>query len=153
MTRNRLILVFINFNICTSSISDKKHYMFITLYKTIYWQGINIGNWWFFRKFTNIKIANYNNYVDTPIKPQLKTRKLEKKDMVASITNIISANCFSQTNSPNITPANKSSCTIIKLLFTFYCSAEVIVSSSSSSQKVMVNDVFSFRVSFPLTLT
>ena len=42
---------------------------------------------------------------------------------------------------------------IINLFFTFYCSIEVIVSSSSSSQKVMVIDVFSFYVSFLLTST
>ena len=69
-------------------------------YKTIYWQGINIGDWRFFRKFANIKIANINNYMDTPTKP---LQKLEKKDMVAQIANIESANCFLQTNSPNIT--------------------------------------------------
>ena len=30
----------------------------LILYKTIYWQGINIGDWRFFRKFANIKITN-----------------------------------------------------------------------------------------------
>ena len=79
------------------------------LYKTIYWQGINIGDWRFFRKLVNIKIANINNYMDTPTKP---LQKLKKKDMVAQIANIKSANCFLQTNSPNITFANKYSCTV-----------------------------------------
>ena len=79
-------------------------------YKTIYWCGINIGDWQFFRKFANIKIANINNYMDTPTK---LLQKLEKKDMVAQIANIKSANCFLQTNSPNITLANKYSCTVM----------------------------------------
>ena len=70
----------------------------------IYWRGINIGDWRFFRKFANI-----NNYMDMPTKP---LQKLEKKDMVAQIANIKSANCFLQTNSPNITHANKYSCTV-----------------------------------------
>ena len=70
-------------------------------YKTIYWRGINIGDWRFFRKFANI-----NNYMDTPTKP---LQKLEKKDMVAQIANIKSTNCFLQTNSPKITLANKYS--------------------------------------------
>ena len=60
----------------------------------IYWRGINIGDWQFFRKFANIKIANINNYMDTPTKP---LQKLEKKDMVAQIANIKSVNCFLQT--------------------------------------------------------
>ena len=30
----------------------------LILYKTIYCQGINIGDWRFFRKFVNIKITN-----------------------------------------------------------------------------------------------
>ena len=47
-----------------------------------------------------------------PTKPLLKMKKLKKKDMVAQIANIKSANCFSQTNSPNITLANKYSCTV-----------------------------------------
>ena len=47
--------------------------------------------------------------MDTPTKP---LQKLEKKDMVAQIANIKSTNCFLQTNSPNITLANKSSCTV-----------------------------------------
>ena len=81
-------------------------------YKTIYWRGINIGDWRFFRKFTNIKITNINNYMDTPTKPLLKMKKLEKKDMVAQNANIKSANCFSQTNLPNITLTNKYSCTV-----------------------------------------
>ena len=35
------------------------HYNYFHIpYKTIYWQGINIGNWQFFRKFANIKFAN-----------------------------------------------------------------------------------------------
>ena len=49
--------------------------------------------------------------MDTPTKP---LQKLEKKDMVAQIANIKSANCFSQTNSPNITLANKYSCMVYK---------------------------------------
>ena len=77
-------------------------------YKKIYWRGINIGDWRFFRKFANI-----NNYMDTPTKP---LQKLEKKDMVAQIANIKSANCFLQTNLPNITLANKYSCTVIILI-------------------------------------
>ena len=40
-------------------------------------------------------------------------KKLEKKDKVAQIANIKSANCFLQTNLPNITLANKSSCTVL----------------------------------------
>ena len=47
--------------------------------------------------------------MDTPTKP---LQKLEKKDMVAQIANIKSANCFLQTNSPNITLANKYSCMV-----------------------------------------
>ena len=78
-------------------------------YKMIYWWGINIGDWRFFRKFANIKIANINNYMDTTTKP---LQKLKKKNMVAQIANIKSANCFLQTNSPNITLANKYSCTV-----------------------------------------
>ena len=35
----------------------------------IYWRGINIGDWHLFQKIANIKIANINNYVDTPKKP------------------------------------------------------------------------------------
>ena len=50
--------------------------------------------------------------MDTPTKPLLKMKKLEKKDMVAQIANIKSAHCFLQTNSPNITLANKYSCTV-----------------------------------------
>ena len=50
--------------------------------------------------------------ITTPTKPLLKMKKLEKKDVVAQIANIISANCFSQTNSPNITLVNKYSCTV-----------------------------------------
>ena len=46
--------------------------------------------------------------MDTPTKP---LQKLEKKDMVAQIANIKSANC---TNLPNITLANKYSCTVRK---------------------------------------
>ena len=34
-------------------------------------------------------------------------KKLKKKDKVAQIANIKSANCFLQTNSPSITLANK----------------------------------------------
>ena len=49
------------------------------------------------------------NYMDTPTKP---LQKLEKKDMVAQIANIKSTNCFLQTNSHNITLANKYSCTV-----------------------------------------
>ena len=30
----------------------------LILYKTINWQGINIGHWRFFSKFANIKITN-----------------------------------------------------------------------------------------------
>ena len=48
--------------------------------------------------------------MDTPTK---LLQKLEKKDMVAQIANIKSANCFLQTNSPNITLANKYSCTVM----------------------------------------
>ena len=70
----------------------------------IYWQGINIGDRQFFRKFANIKIANIKNYVDMPM-------KLEKKNAVARNINIKSINCFSQTKSLNITLANKLSCT------------------------------------------
>ena len=44
-----------------------------------------------------------------PTKPLLKTKKLEKKDVVAQIADIKS---FSQINSPNITLANKSCCTV-----------------------------------------
>ena len=72
-------------------------------YKTIYWQRINIGDWRFFRKFSNIKIANINNYVDI---------ELEMEDNVARIANINSTNCFSQTNLPNITLTNKLSCMV-----------------------------------------
>ena len=36
------------------------------------------------------------------------------KDVVARIVNIKSANCFSQTNSPNITLTNKYSCMVYK---------------------------------------
>ena len=84
------------------------------LYKTIYWRGINIGNWQFFRKFANI-----NNYMDTPTKPLLRMKKLKKKHG-SSIANIKSANCFSQTNSPNMTLTNKYSCTVCwsRLYFT-----------------------------------
>ena len=39
-------------------------------------------------------------------------KKLEKKDKVAQIANIKSVNCFLQTNLPNITLANKSSCMV-----------------------------------------
>ena len=35
------------------------HYNYFHIpYKTIYWRGINIGDWRFFRKFANIKFAN-----------------------------------------------------------------------------------------------
>ena len=50
-----------------------------------------------------LKSLIINNYMDTPTKPLLKTKKLKKKDVVAQIANKKSANCFSQTNSPNIT--------------------------------------------------
>ena len=93
---------------CNLGILDGQHSTIIP-YKTIYCRGINIGDWRFFRKFANIKIANINNYMDTPTKP---LQKLEKKDMVAQIANIKSANCFLQTNLPNITLANKYSCTV-----------------------------------------
>ena len=43
------------------------------IYKTINWQGINTGDWKFFRKFASI-----NKYVDTPIKPQLKMKNFVK---------------------------------------------------------------------------
>ena len=47
--------------------------------------------------------------MDTLTKP---LQKVENKDMVAQIANIKSANCFLQINSPNITLANKYSCTV-----------------------------------------
>ena len=50
-----------------------------------------------------LKSLIINNYMNTPTKPLLKTKKLKKKDVVAQITNKKSANCFSQTNSLNIT--------------------------------------------------
>ena len=50
-----------------------------------------------------LKSPIINNYMDMPTKPLLKTKKLKKKDVVAQIANKKSANCFSQTNSPNIT--------------------------------------------------
>ena len=43
-------------------------------------------------------------------------KKLEKKDKVAQIANIKSANCFLQTNLPNITLANKYSCTVNNII-------------------------------------
>ena len=46
-----------------------------------------------------------------PTKP---LQKLEKKDLVAQIANIKSTNCFLQTNSPNITLANKYSCMVFE---------------------------------------
>ena len=45
-----------------------------------------------------------------PTKPLLKMKKFEKK---LKIANIKSANCFSQTNSLNITLADKSSCMVL----------------------------------------
>ena len=50
-----------------------------------------------------LKSPIINNYMDMPTKPLLKTKKLKKKDVVAQIANKKSGNCFSQTNSPNIT--------------------------------------------------
>ena len=47
--------------------------------------------------------------MDMPTKP---LQKLKKKDVVAQNANIKSANCFLKTNSPNITLANKYSCTV-----------------------------------------
>ena len=38
-----------------------------------------MGNWQFFRKFTNIKIVNINNYVDMPIMSLLKSKNLTGK--------------------------------------------------------------------------
>ena len=73
----------------------------LILYKTIYWQGINIGD--FSENSPILKSPIINNYMDTPTNPLLKTKKLKKKDVVAQIANKKSANCFSQTNSPNIT--------------------------------------------------
>ena len=43
-------------------------------YKTIYWRGINIGDWRFFRKFANIKSANINS-------PPIRTRLLNYTPM------------------------------------------------------------------------
>ena len=48
-----------------------------------------------------------------PTKPLLKMKKLKKKDVIAQIANIKFANCFSPTNSPSITLANKYSCTVL----------------------------------------
>ena len=85
------------------TISSIKVISLLILYKTIYWQGINIGNWRFSENSPILKSLIINNYMDTPTKPLLKTKKLKKKDVVAQIANKKSANCFSQTNSPNIT--------------------------------------------------
>ena len=86
-------------------------FLFPLPYNTMYWRGINIGDWQFFRKFAII-----SNYTDTPTKPLLKMKNLEKKDMIAQIAIIKSTNCFSQTYSPNIILANKYSCTVFTLL-------------------------------------
>ena len=57
----------------------------LILYKTIYWRGINIGD--FSEKSPILKSPIINNYMDTPTKPLLKTKKLKKKDVVAQIAN------------------------------------------------------------------
>ena len=115
------------------SLSDAKHLP----YKTIYWRGINnIGDWRFFRKFPNVKIANINNYMDTPTKPLLKTKKLKKKDVVARIANIKSANCFSQTNSPNITLTNKYSCMVFVCVF--FCTCPLCINNSCTIMYVLM---------------
>ena len=103
-----LLIIFFNFVFKTTQLA-KLHSL---PYKTIHWRGINIGNWRFFRKFANIKIANINYHMETPTKPLLKMKKLEKKDVIAQIANIKPAKCFSQTNLQNIILANKYSCTI-----------------------------------------
>ena len=48
----------INMIIELKNILSIKVISLLILYKTIYWQGIYIGDWQFFRKFANIKITN-----------------------------------------------------------------------------------------------
>ena len=74
----------------------------LILYKTIIGEELIlvIGN--FSKNSPMLKSPIINNYMDTPTKPLLKTKKL-KKDVVAQIANKKSAICFSQTNSSNIT--------------------------------------------------
>ena len=67
--------------------------------------------------------------MDTPTKPLLKMKKLEKKEVVTQIANIKSADCFSQTNSSNITLTNKSSCMVIPNGIVFTCQTPVTLLS------------------------
>ena len=76
---------------------------------------MGIGN--FSENSPILKSLIINKYMDPPTKPLLKTKKLKKKDVVAQITNKKSANCFSQTNSQNITLVNKSTCTVLTSCF------------------------------------
>ena len=80
--------------------------------------------------------------MDTPTKP---LQKLEKKDMVAQIANIKSANCFLQTNSPNITLANKYPCTVV-----VHCKvhADHTKGYASYAVQITVSPSLSFCLSF-----
>ena len=71
--------------------------------------------------------------MDTTTKP---LQKLEKKDMVAQIANIKSANCFLQTNSPNITLANKYSC--IRYAHTHWSAASPFIIIDSVLYSVVI---------------
>ena len=75
----------------------------LILYKTIYWKELILVIGDFSENSPILKSPIINNYMDTPTKPLLKTKKLKKKDVVAQIANKKSVNCFSQANSPNIT--------------------------------------------------
>ena len=48
-------------------------------YKTIYWRGINISNWRFFRKFTNIKYTNINKKGERQMDIQTETERQSQR--------------------------------------------------------------------------
>ena len=66
----------------------------------IYWWGINIGDWRFYEDIANIK-------------PPFCFNLSMLNGTWHKIANIKSANFFPQANPPNITPTNKSSCTVV----------------------------------------
>ena len=61
------------------------------------------------------RTAKNNNSMDTPTYPQLKTKKLKKEDSSGLNCRYKTANCFSQTNLPNISLTNKLSCVGVEI--------------------------------------
>ena len=80
-----------------------------------------IGNWRFFRKF-----ANNNLLITTWTHPQSHSSRREERHGSSNCQYKIRQLLLSQTNLPNITLANKSSCTVLSNFST--CAADYICS-------------------------